>query len=77
MLFHFSVKCQNFNVCNAYHTVCGSCSEKLHICGKCGGADHDLIPKQEKVSQQDMLQRLRSEMSGLRERQRRSFLRKV
>ena len=50
---------------------------RLEICGECSGSERELVPGQEHKSQKEILRELRSEMSGLRERQRRSFLRKV
>lgn len=33
------IKCSNKTVKQSYHTICGTCVEKLKICAKCGTSD--------------------------------------
>ncbi|KAJ2364397.1 hypothetical protein IW150_006489 [Coemansia sp. RSA 2607] len=73
------VGCAQKRVNKAYHVLCDACASERGVCAKCLEA-HEIVEGINVRTAQDALreeQELERKLSGMRERQRRSYLRKL
>lgn len=73
------VSCQLKKVNKAYHVICDGCAQQKDICAKCLEPKHIVEVKNKKTSQQLQKeeQDLENKLAAMRERERRSYTRKL
>ncbi|KAJ2019013.1 hypothetical protein IWW57_005163 [Coemansia sp. S610] len=73
------VACEQKKVTKAYHVLCDGCAKEKGVCAKCMDAEEIVEGHNPKTSQQRVKeqQELEQKLANMRERQRRSYLRKL
>ncbi|KAJ2452971.1 hypothetical protein EV183_002556 [Coemansia sp. RSA 2336] len=72
------VACQLKKVKKAYHVLCDDCAASKRVCAKCQESSH-IVESSAKTAQDvaEEEQLVKQKLAGLRERERRSYLRKI
>lgn len=71
-------KCHQKAVTSAYHTICTPCANAAEVCAKCGKTE-DIIESEEQmaVKEAELDEAFEASLEGLREREKRTVLRKL
>ncbi|KAJ2006241.1 hypothetical protein GGI04_000888 [Coemansia thaxteri] len=73
------VSCEQKKITKAYHVLCDGCASEKGVCAKCMETEEIVEVANQKTSQQRLKeqQELEQKLASMRERQRRSYLRKL
>ncbi|OMJ18937.1 hypothetical protein AYI70_g5044 [Smittium culicis] len=73
------VSCKKKNINKAYHVLCDACSAEKNVCAKCMESKEIVVEPVKMTEAQRMLEQkeIDLKLSTLRERERRSYLRKL